>query len=417
MTAAELNIDPPAPAASGAARPRVQTLDVIRGLAILGILAVNADGFAAPMFAALNPATWPFPNEGATALSYWVMDVFFHHKFVTLFSMLFGVSVFLVGGALGDKVKGRVLWRRLAILLVFGLLHGFGIWWGDILALYAVTGMIMLFCRSLGPRTLMVVGVLLYGVMATNGLDSAALPGASPEARAAATAALIPPPEQIEALKAMAAEQTAQAKGSWAGAYQVNAVEYQRILSGIPILAIPTLALMMIGLSLFKSGFLSGRSRTWIYAALILAGGVGLVLEGWLSWRANIVGAPVLGASTAETLLAPVIALAYASVLIVLVRAGSMLRPLAAAGRMAFTNYLTQSLIMTSLFNGGRGGLMGEVDRPALWAMVVAIWALQLVWSTLWLSRFEVGPFEWLWRSLTHGRRIPLRKRRDPAAA
>ena len=77
---------------------------------------------------------------------------------------------------------------------------------------------------------------------------------------------------------------------------------------------------------------------------------------------------------------------------------------------MAFTNYLTQSLIMTTLFYGGRGfGLMGQVDRPALWAIVVAVWALQLVWSVLWLRRFQMGPLEWLWRSLTEGRRLPIR--------
>ena len=398
-------------------KPRVQTLDVIRGLAVLGILAVNADGFAAPMFGALNPATWPFPNEGATALSYWVMDVFFHHKFLTLFSMLFGVSVFLVGGTGADKAKNRVLWRRLAILFVLGLIHGFGIWWGDILTLYAVTGMIMLFCRSWGPRTLMVVGVLLYAFMATNGLDAAVLPNASPEARAAATAALIPPEAQIEGLRAMAAADMAEAKASWAGAYRVNVEGYPRLLMSIPFLAIPTLGLMMMGLSLFKSGFLAGRSRVWIYAVVIIAGVAALVFEGWLSWRTNIVGAPVLGGGTAETLLAPVIALAYASALMLLVRAGLMLRPLAATGRMAFTNYLTQSLIMTSLFWGGRGELMGEVDRPVLWAIVFAVWALQLVWSTMWLSKFEMGPFEWVWRSLTLGRRVPLRKRPNPAAA
>lgn len=86
-------------------KARIQSLDVIRGLSILGILAVNADGFAAPTVASLKPLIWPFPNQGWTALSYWVMDAFFHEKFVTLFSMLFGVSLFLVGGERSDKQK------------------------------------------------------------------------------------------------------------------------------------------------------------------------------------------------------------------------------------------------------------------------------------------------------------------------
>jgi uncharacterized protein len=99
------------------------------------------------------------------------------------------------------------------------------------------------------------------------------------------------------------------------------------------------------------------------------------------------------------------VSIGYASVLVLLVRAGAKLitGPLAAVGRMAFTNYLTQSLIMTTLFWGGRGfGLFGELDRPSLMGVVAAIWVLQLIWSPLWLSRFEMGPFEWLWRRLSY---------------
>jgi uncharacterized protein len=86
-------------------KARVQSLDVIRGVAILGILPVNSDGFATPTVASLKPLIWPFPNQGWTAISYWVMDAFFHDKFVTLFSMLFGVSPFLVGGERSDNQK------------------------------------------------------------------------------------------------------------------------------------------------------------------------------------------------------------------------------------------------------------------------------------------------------------------------
>ncbi len=91
------------------AKARIQSLDLIRGLSILGILPVNADGFAAPRLASLNPLTWPFPNEGWTAISYWVVNVFFHEKFVTLFSMLFGVSLYLVGGEPSFEWPSRIL--------------------------------------------------------------------------------------------------------------------------------------------------------------------------------------------------------------------------------------------------------------------------------------------------------------------
>jgi len=394
-------------------KARIQALDVVRGLAILGILAVNADGFAAPQSASLKPAMWLFPNVGWTAFSYWLMDTLFHEKFLTIFSMLFGVSLFLVGGDGTDPRKGRILARRLTVLLLFGLLHGFGIWWGDILSLYAVTGFLMFFCRGWRPRLLMGIGVALYAAMALSAVPTAAYPLASPSARAEATAALIPDPKVLAERKAKTLKEVAEARASWAGAYRLNTKEYVNLLSGDPWLVPQTLALMMIGLSLFKSGFLAGKSSDRRYVVAIAVGAAALVPVAWLAWQVDVLERPVLGDKGLSLLLSPAVSLAYVAALVLLLRAGAgkLLSPLAATGRMAFTNYITQSLVMTSIFYGGRGALMGEVDRPGLWALTIAIWILQLIWSSLWLSRFEMGPFEWVWRSLTLGRRVPLRKR------
>jgi uncharacterized protein len=395
-------------------KARLQSLDLIRGVSILGILAVNADGFAAPMVASLQPLIWPFGNHGGTAICYWVVDAFFHEKFVTLFSMLFGVSLYLVGGERSDKSKGTILWRRLGALFLFSMLHGFGIWWGDILSLYAITGVLMVFCRSWRPRTLMIAGVILYGLMGLKPLIPALTHSRKPEAQIRATVQMAAPHNAaIRVRKAKAAADTSEASSSWAGAYRVNTREYLRLLSGDPWLIPSTLGLMMVGLSLFKSGFLAGRSSTQRYAAVIAAGTVALAILAWLAWQKDVAETPILLGDGIGFFLAPSVALAYASGLILLLRAGAgqLLSPFAATGRMAFTNYLTQSLIMTSIFYGGRGGLMGEVNRPALWAIVLGIWALQLIWSPLWLSRFEMGPFEWAWRCLTYGRRLPLSKR------
>lgn len=401
------NIAGPAPR-----KARIQALDVIRGLAILGILAVNADGYAAPQSASLKPMMWLFPNQGWSAISYWIMDTFFHEKFLTIFSMLFGVSLFLVGGERTDRSRSRILARRLGILFLFGMLHGFGIWWGDILSLYAATGAIMYFCRSWKAGTLLMCGVALYAVMACSEIPVTALPFASPAAKAEAISHLVPDPASLARREARVASSLAIAKGSWAGAYQLNTKEYWNLLRGDLWLIPQTLALMMIGLSLFKSGFLAGRSSSRRYGLAIAAGASALALIGWLSWQTTILEVPVPGERGFMLLLSPPVALAYIAALILLLRsrASKALPPLAAAGRMAFTNYLTQSLIMTSIFYGGRGALMGEVDRPGLWAITIAIWAVQLTWSLLWLSRFEMGPFEWIWRCLTLGRRVPLVK-------
>ncbi len=389
---------------------RIQALDVIRGVSILGILAVNADGFASPMSGSLHPATWPFPNEGLTAILYWIVDAFFHEKFVTLFSMLFGISMFLVGGERSDLHKGRILRRRLLVLLLFSMLHGFGIWWGDVLSLYACTGFVMFFCRSWRPKTLMIVGLLLYSVFACARLPTAALPFGSTEARAQALSKLSPDHTALTKSRQKVAAEIVEARSSWAGAYRINAREYLHLLSGDAWIVPSTLSLMMVGLSLFKMGFLKGQSTPSTYLSVTAMGAVALSIGATLAWQKDICEVPLLISIVAQQLLAPFVSLAYASLLILALRAGaaSAMAPFAAVGRMAFTNYLTQSLIMTTIFYGGRGGLIGAVDRPALAVIVVAVWAIQLTWSTWWLKKFDMGPFEWLWRCLTYGRLVPL---------
>jgi uncharacterized protein len=377
-------------------RERIAALDAIRGLAVLGILAVNAEAFGGPIEALHDMDAWPFPHEGATALSYWIVDVFFREKFITLFSMLFGVSVFLVGGERGDAVKSRLLRRRLAVLFGLAMLHGFGVWWGDILSLYAATGAVMFFCRSWRPRTLMITGLALFGAMTALLLPFGAADAASEPDKSADVARAI-----------------ASATASWAGAYEVNVRSYVQMLGGYPWALLPTLSLMMIGLALFKSGFFAGRSTTRRCQAVLGAGATALVVQAVLSWREVILLQPIAGSDVASGVLAPVIALGYAAGVILLLRsrAAPVLAPVAAAGRMAFTNYLAQSLIMTTLFYGGRFALMGQVDRPALWAIVIAVWAVQLAWSSWWLARFQYGPCEWAWRCLTLGRRVPFTRR------
>ena len=170
---------------------------------------------------------------------------------------------------------------------------------------------------------------------------------------------------------------------------------------------------MMIGLGLFKTGFLSGALSVRLYRGVVAAGAVALAVVGGLTWLDDMAHARMMWTAGVEGLLNPLIGLGYASVLILMWKAGraGALRPLAAAGGMALSNYLAQSILMTSLFWGGRGlGLMGQVDRPMLWAVVIGVWTLQLIWSPLWLSRFAMGPAEWVWRCLTYGRRLPMRK-------
>ena len=390
---------------------RIFQLDMLRGWAILGILAVNAIAFAWPFQVMVSEAPPPGATSHADLIGLWVVDVFFHDKFRTLFSMLFGVSIFLVGGEKTDERRGGLLWRRLLWLGVFGLLHGIVLWYGDILFHYAYCGLLMMLMRSWSARRLLWVGggvTLLWAVIAAAASwGMANLPAevaAQMEAGRPATS-----PEIIAAAVELY-------RAGWPGGLMENIEVWATFqLMASPFLIPVTVPLMMLGLGLFKSGYLHGRAPIWTYLLVILTGGANLAALAVWSWQDTMAvdGDPTHGLAGAAGGMAFLITLFYASVLILLVRFG--LRPLVAwlapVGRMAFTNYLTQTLIMVTLYYAPWGPMWFGQHGPAeMWAVVGAIWVAQILWSPLWLSVFSMGPFEWVWRCLTYGRMVPLRR-------
>jgi uncharacterized protein len=400
--------DPPAPVA---ASDRLFSLDMVRGFAVLGILAVNAMTFAWPYAVASNPALQT-GFDAAAAQGWQVMHVFFQDKMRTLFSMLFGASIFLIGGERSDKARGKLLRSRLFWLALFGLIHGLAFWFGDILLLYAWTGLFVMLVRSWSARSLLIAGVSLNLVCSGLYVGMMSLLAFVPPEMMGKVGSEIGWPSDLSGLT----DSIAAMRGD---AVAVTLYQMSQWLESAPAMLIfflpATAALMMIGLGLFKSGFLAGRSPVWVYG-LFIAAGAG---SAWLIWQeaAAVIagGFPIVETLTKpyNTFLAPLVSLAYASLLILLARFGLklILTPLACAGRMAFTNYLTQTLIMTTIFYGGRGlGWYGQIGWPEMWMVIGGVWAAQLIWSPLWLSVFSMGPLEWGWRCLTYGRMVPLLK-------
>ncbi|RZJ18490.1 MAG: DUF418 domain-containing protein [Brevundimonas sp.] len=394
------------------ARDRIATLDVLRGLAVLGILAVNAAAYGLPFGLQMAPDQTPFTMTGDNALAHWVVEVFFRQKFLTLFSMLFGVSIFLVGGERADEARGRLLRRRLFWLAVIAIIHGLALWYGDVLLLYAWAGLFVMLMRSMKASTLIAVGLGVTLLLATMQGAMGWLAAAGPEEFVRQYQANQPklPEGAIAAI-------IADYQSGWAGAMSRNFNTWL-MLQGMSLLAFvfSTVPLMMLGLGLFKSGFLSGRAPMWLYGVLIVLGGAVLALHGVLQWREIAAGPGVEATGGLAALVAayPIfITLGYASAIIVLVTrgAGWLKAILAPVGQMAFTNYLAQTIIMTSIFYMPWGPrLYGQLDYVQLWGVVAAVWAIQLIWSRLWLSRFAMGPLEWVWRCLTYGRQVPLRR-------
>jgi uncharacterized protein len=398
-----------------APKDRIFTLDMLRGWAILGILAVNALAFAWPMAVDMNEGLAPWPHNEANIVGHWVEAVFFQDKFRSLFSMLFGVSIFLIGGERHDPARSSLLVRRLLFLGLFGLIHGLAFWYGDILLHYAYCGLIVMLMRSWPAKRLIWIGLginLAAALAAAGGVLAMAMMGDPGGADGGAGN-----PFAIDAAQLATLIETY--RSGWPGAHIENAKVWA-LLQSLSLTLLPiTIGLMLLGLGLFKAGFLVGRSPTWVYMLVFLAGAANVGFYGWFEWMDAHAPAgadePSGGLAGVGASFAWLITLGYVSMLILMTRFGLrfLTARLAPVGRMAFTNYLTQTLIMSSLFYMPWGLHWFGDPRwgpGPLWMLVGGIWIAQLIWSPLWLSVFQMGPLEWLWRCLTYGRLVRLRK-------
>jgi uncharacterized protein len=298
-------------------------------------------------------------------------------------------------------------------MILFGLIHGALLWYGDILLTYALTGFLVMLARSWKPMTLMIVGVILT-LLSTGliGLGALAMQYAPPEAMAKQMAMFNLTAEQFAAI-------VAAINGNVATVAQQNFEWWvQFFLQALFFIVPRTAGIMMIGLALFKWGFLSGRGPIWLYLLFIVLGAGSFAVVWMQGVEAFEAGFPIERLQGQDmlvlSLLSPFGTLFYISALILILKSGVLgflTRALAAAGQMAFTNYIAQTIIMTTIFWGGRGfGYFGEVSRPELMGIVGGVWLVQLIWSPLWLSVFTMGPLEWVWRCLTYKRFVPLLK-------
>lgn len=402
---------------------RHHTIDAVRGFAVLGILLMNIVGMGLPSYAYVSPAYYggdTGPNLIAWALAYVLVD----GKMRALFTLLFGASLLLIA----DKAEGQpmgpaqVHYRRMFWLFLFGMIHAWLIWYGDILVTYALAGCLAFLFRRQPPRQLIGVGLVILGLLIAWGLMGhfhfaqmrmlATAPGASPEL--------------VKEWQAVLAEIAAPAEAGRAeiAGYRdgvVGAFLARRTMTlFMQTFLIPTtfvweaLGFILIGMGLFRFGFFTGQWPTRVYArmaAVLIPVGIvfGAQLAGKL-WMVRWDPVTMLATDALATPVHLVMAIGYAAAVIAIVKGGVRLERLTAAGRMAFTNYLGASLVTTTLFYGYGFGLFGYLERYQLYLIVLAVWALQLGISKPWLARFYYGPFEWAWRSLVQWRAQPMRR-------
>lgn len=378
---------------------------------MLGILVMNIQGFAMVSEAYFNPSI----HLDLSGLNGWVWTlshVFADMKFMAIFSMLFGAGIVLATQRRDEA--GQSAWRffywRNFWLLIFGVIHAFFIWAGDILVTYAIAGFVVFWFRRLNSGWLLGFGILFLAVAPIVSLLGGAAP---PEIRAELIASFTPSLAEIAA-------EIAAYRGSWLDAFAAtSSSSLETLLGGIPFyLFWRAGGLMLVGMGLFKLGILSAERSPQFYSRMFLiCATLGLPLVIWSAvllneaqWEA---GFSQFGLGLLPNYVGSVaVALAYVALIMRLVQSGlwaGLQARLAAVGRMAFTNYIMHSVLCTLLFYGFGFGLFGHVERWGQILIVLAIWLLQLWLSPLWLARFRFGLLEWLWRSLTYLKLQPFR--------
>jgi uncharacterized protein len=372
---------------------RIISLDVLRGVALFGILLVNMLTFSYP-FQYVEPLSWPGALDQAAE---WFIRVFAQASFYTMFSFLFGLGFALqlqrATSRGGDAVP--VFRRRLFILLGIGFLHAILIWTGDILVAYALTGLFLMVFRNHSGRGLArwgVAGVLFTFLLTWFGLT---IDGSVPKAYIARVTEVY-------------------SAGTYLEVTLFRVQEFALLLVGV-LFGIPQLlALFFIGLWAGRQCLLEALDYLFIRRVMGWALVIGLI--GKVPYAFDLLtGAftPVLSSfffALSFIVSGPAIGFFYMGILLLLLRSPvwqQRLSPFALAGRMALSNYLMQSLICTTLFYGYGFGLYGQVG-PALGVLLtLVIFSLQVLFSRWWLSRYRYGPMEWLWRSLTYGEAQP----------
>lgn len=416
---------------------RFASLDRLRGVAILGILVMNIYAFAMPFIAYVDP--YRMGGTEAYNIGTWIFThIFFDQKFMSIFAMLFGAGLVLMAEraeARGAK-PARFYFRRQFWLIVIGAIHGYLIWMGDILFAYALIGMLVYPLRKRRPRTLIIIACVMLPVTLLFNLGNAKQMEDT-MAKVAEIEVLLEEGQDIDEEQQQVlddwkqqrmfafptdedvAEEIAVYRGDYAGivAHRAPIVAMMQVFMILFFGLWRIAPLMMIGMALMKLGVLTcERSADFYGRFMLIAYAVGLPLTVFSAFDLHAHQFDQMyvmrGGGIANYFGSILVALGHIGLVMWLTKSGAASRLLdrfAAVGRMALTNYLMHSLILTTVFYGYGLGLYGTVPRIWQMAFVAAVIGLELLWSKWWLERYRFGPAEWVWRTLTYGKRQPMR--------
>lgn len=394
---------------------RIVALDALRGFALLGILIINIRLFSMPEVVLSNPTAYG-DFTGANYWAWFVGHLLAEQKFITLFTILFGGGVLLFTSK--DRKRGQstvtLFFRRSGWLVVFGLAHAYLLWYGDILVVYGLCALVVVFLRTNTAKMLATFAVVLLLIPSLNDIvawftvDQATLT------------------EILKPASSVLQEEVEIYRSGWVEQMEHRApTSFRRQTEGFVSNTFWRVSgAMLLGMALFKWGVLTNERSTQFYRRLLVVGsvsGISLILAGVVFIEVN--------AWNVEAILlwqqfnywgSFLLAGGYIGGVMLFSRRwpdGILTRGLAAVGRTAFSNYILQSVIATTIFYGHGLALFGQVTRVEALAVVVVIWLIQIPLSAIWLRYFRFGPLEWVWRMLTYRSVPPILNNRESAEA
>ncbi len=407
---------PPAAATPVAPQERLDVIDILRGIALFGIVTANMRGFNAPAEVYFNiTRLFPAPPD---RIAQNFVDMIFQGKFITLFSVLFGLGFAAQMSRAKDRGSSVSFYpRRLAILLIMGLIHSWLIWWGDILVGYALVGFVLFLFRERSQKTVIIWAAVFGGLdilLPTGGylwdrFHHGALAASRPQMFGGGAR-----------MSALLHVVSIYRDGSFIAITKQRFHDWLTENSFPLYLVIFVFPRFLAGLWIWRTGvFQNPRNfrpilKKLCWAGLIVgllcdAGGL-IIAYGFKPPRGQFTFLSLLQVYFREISL-PALACFYACLILLAVQIPSWkqrLLPFGAVGRMALTNYVTESLVCTWFFRLTH--LYGKLGPLWDFLPTIIIYGLQIPFSVWWLSRYQYGPLEWVWRSLTYGKAQPMKR-------
>jgi uncharacterized protein len=388
-------------------KERIISIDVLRGIAVLGILLMNIQNFSMVGAAYLNPTAY----GDLTGINKWIWiisHILADSKFISIFSILFGagILIFTERAKANGRKGGQLHYWRNFILLIFGLIHAYFIWSGDILFTYALCGFFVFLFRKKTPKTLITLSIVFFAIpILFYVMTGLSIPKWPQEAYEENLQVWQPDQNSIST-------EIFQVTGSWVEQFKLRAETsiFMQSFLFFYFMFWKVTSMMLLGMALLKLKILSAERSNSFYKNLAIIGliiGYAIIITGiYKNFEYNWIMEYSMFFGNQFNYIGSIgVALGYISIIMLICKSNgfeAFKSAMAKVGKMAFSNYILMSIFSLLIFSGSGLSLFGKVERWHQLLITIGIWVILIIFSNLWLKSHKLGPLEWFWRKLTY---------------